>query len=154
MTIFDFYLWPLHVMKAWAAFFRLVPEVLTQPILPGWTLGNVYNISESNSSAPQTEQAIVSRHSYGRQLGRMSDALSVLVARTLQEDRLSEADMKRLADFTELTRRIDEIKSREALKRVERLAAELASLERTNPILHRRAVELLKPQLKIGSEQH
>ena len=98
MTMFDAFLWPLHAMTAWSTFLRLAPQVLTQPILPGWTVGNVYNVTENNSTAPQTEQEIVSRHSYGRQLGRMSDALSVLVGRTLQEGNLSEADAKRLGD--------------------------------------------------------
>ena len=137
MTMFDAFLWPLHVMTAWSTFLRLAPQVLTQPILPGWTVGNVYNVTENNSTAPQTEQEIVSRHSYGRQLGRMSDALSVLVGRTLQEGHLSEADAKRL----------DEIKSREAMKRVEKVAADLARLRDTNPVLHRRAADVLRRAL-------
>jgi hypothetical protein len=147
MTMFDAFLWPLHVMNAWSTFVRLAPPALTQPILPGWTVGNVYNVTENNSAAPQTEQEIVSRHSYGRQLGRMSDALSVLVDRTLQEGNLSDADAKRLGDFAELVRRIDEIKSREAMKRVEQVAAELARLRETNPVLHRRAADVLKQAL-------
>ena len=147
MTMFDAFLWPLHVMTAWSTFLRLAPQVLTQPILPSWTVGNVYNVTENNSTAPQTEQEIVSRHSYGRQLGRMSDALSVLVARTLQESNLSEADAKRLGDFAELVRRIDEIKSREAMKRVEKVAAEVARLRDTNPVLHRRAADVLRRAL-------
>lgn len=77
----------------------------------------------------------------------MSDALSVLVGRTLQDGNLSEADAKRLGDFVELVRRIDEIKSREAMKRVEKVAADLARLRDTNPVLHRRAADVLRRAL-------
>ena len=54
---------------------HLVPQTLVQPILPGWTL----NVNAFNSSAPQTEAEIVQRHSYGRQLGRIAEALAALL---------------------------------------------------------------------------
>jgi hypothetical protein len=49
--------------------------IFSQPILPGWT--PTLNINSNNSTAPQTEMAVVEKHSYGRQLGRISDALRV-----------------------------------------------------------------------------
>ena len=51
------------------------PGTLVQPILPGWTL----NLNSNNSTAPRTEVDIVAKHSYGRQIGRISDALRVLL---------------------------------------------------------------------------
>ncbi|MCP4615127.1 MAG: hypothetical protein GY844_01695, partial [Bradyrhizobium sp.] len=56
------------------------PRNLEQPILPGWVFGSVTNITEQNSSAPDTEREIVAAQSYGRQLGRVMDALAVLIA--------------------------------------------------------------------------
>src|ERR1051326_1818248 len=59
----------------------LAPQVLTQPILPGWLVGNSINVTEENSSSPETERDIVSRYSYGRQLGRVIDVLGDLIER-------------------------------------------------------------------------
>ena len=62
-----------------------------QPILPGWTL----NINSINSTAPQTEVDVVSKHSYGRQLGRMSDVLELLI----EERHEKTPKDKRFSDF-------------------------------------------------------
>jgi hypothetical protein len=56
------------------------PRNLVQPILPGWVFGSVTNITEQNSSAPDTEREIIAAQSYGRQLGRVMDALAILIA--------------------------------------------------------------------------
>src|SRR5512145_2677242 len=67
--------WPLWGGWPWRSFAQPVaapsvaPDSLTQPILPGWTFGNVITVTERNSSAPETERAIVAEESYGRQLG-------------------------------------------------------------------------------------
>ena len=66
---------PTSWLKQWSAAMQLAPNTLVQPILPGWTL----NVNAFNSSAPQTEADVVSKHSYGRQLGRISEALAILV---------------------------------------------------------------------------
>ncbi len=65
-------------MSMWSSWFGLAPNSLTQSILPDWSF---MTINENNSSAPGTEQKIVSQDSYGRQIGRMMDVLEVLVAR-------------------------------------------------------------------------
>ena len=72
-------LWPAGTdpaawMRSWTQAFA--PQNLVQPILPGWTL----NVNAFNSSAPQTEAEVLQKHSYGRQLGRIADALAVLIA--------------------------------------------------------------------------
>jgi hypothetical protein len=140
------WLWAFSAMKAWLPLVSLAPQALAQPILPNLTLGTVYNITGDNSSAPQTELEVLSQHSYGRQLGRITNALSVFIrSGVLNNERLSEADRSSLNGFTELAQSIEEIKTREALKRMERLAAELAHLKETKPDAYDRAVKLLEP---------
>ena len=138
------FLWPLALARQWSALFNLAPQVLTQPINPGWTLGNVINISEDNSHAPDTEREIVTRHSYGRELGRIMDALSVVVdSGVLDETRLDDCERERLDEFRALARDIEGIKTRAALKRVERIAQDLAYLQRRHPDEYARAQALL-----------
>ena len=64
-------------LQTWPA--SLAPQSLTQPINPGWSFGNVINVTEQNSTAPDTEQEILRHHSYGRQIGRMMDAVALLL---------------------------------------------------------------------------
>jgi len=71
--------WPLQFAELATQTFRgngiqAAPDVLAQNINP-WTI----NINSNNSSAPGTEQRILARHSYGRQLGRLMDAVDLLV---------------------------------------------------------------------------
>ena len=61
----------LDAITAWSS----VPG-FSQPILPGWTI----NVNSNNSSSPRTEGLVVSKFSYGHQLGRISDALEAIVA--------------------------------------------------------------------------
>jgi hypothetical protein len=44
--------------------------VLRQAINPGWS--SVVNINSNNSAAPETERAVLTKYSYGRQLGRIA----------------------------------------------------------------------------------
>src|SRR5438067_657882 len=82
-------------MEPWLRTFSLAPHNLDQPILPGWTFGPVLNVNEVNSSA-QTEAQVVQRYSYGRQLGRISDALSTII----DHERLTSD--KRFEDFLQM----------------------------------------------------
>ena len=72
------------------------PQTLVQPILPGWVFGSVTNVTEQNSSAPETEREIIAAQSYGRQLGRVMDALAVLIADLPK----AEQDAKAFQEFT------------------------------------------------------
>jgi hypothetical protein len=59
---------------------------------------------------------VIQRHSYGRQLGRMADALQALI-----EDRGQGApDDDRFKEFTRMKQEIDEIKLDAAATRVDR----------------------------------
>ncbi len=96
----------------------------SQPILPGWTL----NIDSNNSSSPSTEARVVSKFSYGRQLGQISDALAVIVA-TLPTSMQADKKVKR---FTDMREEIDRLKIDNLDERVDVLAAALRSLKHSN----------------------
>jgi hypothetical protein len=60
------------------------PQQLTQTINPwSWTFGNasLFTINLGNSSAPKVETRVLDEvGSYGRQLGRMGEALAAVIA--------------------------------------------------------------------------
>jgi hypothetical protein len=114
-------------------FWWWTPQSLNQPILPGWSFGNI-TITEKNSSAPATEHEIVSEHSYGRQLGRMMDAMAALI-----EER--PASLPRNQAFDELLAlrdSIEKIKTRAAAARLARLESDLERLKAESPQDYRR----------------
>lgn len=118
----------LQTTQAMTPPWLLAPQTLTQPINPGWTFGNLIQVTEQNSSAPDTEQAIVRRHSYGRQIGRMMDAVELLLEHApaaVQKD-------KRATDLKKIQRDVDAIKREQAAQRLQRLRDELAELKRAD----------------------
>jgi hypothetical protein len=130
---------PAEWMRTWQAMWRAGPDNFTQPILPGWTL----NINSNNSTAPQTEAEVVAKHSYGRQLGRMSDALELIVERhgRTPED-------KRFADFLTMKQQIDKVKQDAAAARVERIVKDLALLKAQDQEQYVRLRDALREALK------
>jgi hypothetical protein len=123
-------------MRSWWTTFGLAPQSLTQPILPGWTI----TINGINSSAPQTEVEVVQRHSYGRQLGRMADALEALI-----EERGEGASRdERFMAFTTMKQEIDEIKLDAASTRIDELRTDLAALKVARPTEYRRLRDALR----------
>jgi hypothetical protein len=114
---------PAAWMRSWTAAFA--PQNLVQPILPGWT----FNINSNNSSAPQTEAEVVQQHSYGRQLGRISDALAVLLAAAPAKVR----DDESVTEFVAMKEDIDRVKRDAAGARVRRLSADLDLHKKTDP---------------------
>ncbi len=131
---------PVAWIRAWQAAWRVAPENLTQPILPGWT----FNINSNNSSSPQTEFDVLARHSYGRQLGRIADALEALVVEQHGE---SPAD-RRYAEFLQMKREIDAVKAAGAAARVERFEKDLQLLKATNRPEYERLRDELRRALK------
>lgn len=108
---------PAEWMRTWQAVWRGAPEVFTQPILPGWT----FNINGNNSTSPETEVEVLAKHSYGRQLGRISDALELLI-----EERHGKTPKdKRFTDFLSMKHEIDKVKEAAAAARIERLIKDL-----------------------------
>ena len=135
--------WPLQFTELATQAFRgnpiqAAPDVLAQNINP-WTI----NINSNNSSAPGTEQRILARHSYGRQLGRISEVLTVLL-----DERDPKRSDARFADFRTMTDEIDEVKAGNAVARVERLLADLDLLKVLRPDEHARLHAELERQLR------
>jgi hypothetical protein len=132
---------PAAWMRSWWTTFGLAPQNLTQPILPGWAI----TINGINSSAPQTEVEVVQRHSYGRQLGRMADALQALI-----EERGAEASGDpRFTEFVAMKQEIDEIKLDAAARRIEQVRADLAALKASRPSDYRRLRDALRGVLDL-----
>lgn len=129
---------PSSWLKQWNAAMQLAPNTLVQPILPGWTL----NVNAFNSSAPQTEAEVVSKHSYGRQLGRIGEALAILV-----DARDPKGTDERFDDFRSMNAEIAEIKAGNATARVNRLLADLDLLKVLRPEEHARLKDELKKRL-------
>ena len=109
--------------------FGLAPQRLDQPINPGWSFGNLISVTNMNSTAPQVEQEIVARHSYGRQIGRMMDALAAVVEALPASKRADD----RIGPFLDVVRDVDTIKRQAKLSRAERLKEELEQLRRDDP---------------------
>lgn len=117
-------------MSAWASpLVSLAPQTLTQPILPDWVFGTSINVTEENSSSPETERAVVAAHSYGQQLGRITDMVGELVR---QQPR-GALDARSVREFTELSDDIDKIKARVAARQIRQAIAGLAELKRHDP---------------------
>ncbi|QTN25552.1 hypothetical protein HZ992_11595 [Rhizobacter sp. AJA081-3] len=129
---------PTSWLKQWSAAMQLAPNTLVQPILPGWTL----NVNAFNSSAPQTEAEVVGKHSYGRQLGRISEALAILV-----DARDPKSTDERFDDFRTMNAEIAEIKAGNATARINRLLADLDLLKVLRPEEHARLKDELKKRL-------
>jgi hypothetical protein len=131
---------PAEWLRTWQAMWRMPPDHFVQPILPGWT----FNINSGNSTAPQTEAEVVARHSYGRQIGRMSDALALLIA----QSHGNTPEDKPFADFLKMKREIDKVKQDAAAARVERIVKDLALLEAQDHDQYARLRNALREALK------
>jgi hypothetical protein len=107
----------------WAS---VAPQRLDQQINPGWSL---VNVTYNNSSAPAIERDVLQQHSYGRQIGRLMEAVSVLVERLPA----SAKDDPRIEDFKALADDIARIKMNARLPRLERLQQDIEALREEDP---------------------
>jgi hypothetical protein len=115
---------PFDWLRQWQTIWSGAADNLIQPILPGWT----FYINSNNSTAPQTEIDVVAKHSYGRQLGRISDALELLIT----ERNAKVTDKKPFSDFLTMKHEIDTVKEEAAAARIEQIKNDLALLASTN----------------------
>lgn len=130
---------PAEWLRTWQSVWGGAPNSLVQPILPGWT----FNINSSNSSSPQTEADVVAKHSYGRQIGRMADALELVVV-----EKYGKAPKdNRLADFLTMKREIDEVKQQAAAARIEQITKDLALLKARDEVQYARLRDALREAL-------
>ena len=127
---------PADWLRAWQS---IVSASFVQPILPGWT----FNINHANSTSPETEAEVVNKHSYGRQLGRISDALALLI-----DERPGKPKDKRYTDFLSMKEEIDVIKKKAAKARVEQIVKDLAVLKTMKDGEFERLREGLRAALK------
>jgi hypothetical protein len=127
---------PARWMASWWRGLGLAPENLIQPILPGWAI----TINGVNSSAPQTEVEILQHHSYGRQLGRMADALQALI----EEGGEDASRDRRFEEFIKMKRQIDDLKLDAAATRIDQVRADLAALKAARPAEYRRLRDTLQ----------
>ena len=129
---------PAEWMRMWQTAWRWTPD--NQPILPGWT----FNINSTNSTAPQTEVAVLAKHSYGRQIGRMSDVLELLI-----DERHGKAPKdKRFSDFLTMKHEIDQVKQDAAVTRIERIIEDLALLKERDKEQYVRLRDALREALR------
>lgn len=121
-----------------APWFGVAPQSLTQPINPGWSFGNVI-VNTTNSSAPDVEREIVNQHSYGRQIGRLMDAVEAL-----SEAVPNVGKDERIKEFRALAAEVEEIKKEMAPRRLEQMQRELEWLKRNDPEGWAKLRELLR----------
>jgi hypothetical protein len=115
------------------------PRRLDQPILPGWQFGNLV-INYANSSSPEAEREIVSAHSYGRQIGRLMDAICVPIEKS--EDKAAGA--KKLRDLVALHAEIEDIKLKAAASKVGMLRRDLEMIRDKSPNEYATIMDQLK----------
>jgi hypothetical protein len=123
---------PLNPWQAWLSMFGIRSPLsgdVTQDIAPsiGGQLG-LLNINATRSGDPALEQRIITQvASYGRQLGRLVEAVDVLTRRQSRRG-LGEADIRALDQLHELAERIAAVKEQEALDQIDRIVAEVRAL--------------------------
>ena len=140
--------WAPWTWTAWGAPSPSVaPNSLQQPILPGWIFANAVNINDANSGAPEIEREIVSQESYGRQLGRVIEALCEMI-----EERPATARSESMKELLKLQDKIERIKARNAERRIENVRSWLAGLKRRDEPEYRRVAAALRAAL--GSAAH
>ena len=135
--------------QAWLAMFGIQAPLsgdVTQDIAPsiGGQLG-LLNISATRSGDPGLEQRIITQvASYGRQLGRLLEAVDVLARHP--PSGLGEADIHALDQLRQLAMEITAVKEQAALDQIDRIVAEVQALSRhpkTNAEAIRRVREAL-----------
>lgn len=118
---------------------QLAPTTLVQPIVTAGTI----TINGSNSTAPQTEADVLARHSYGRQIGRISDALHALILELHPTPPRTEP----LRDFMEMWDEVEQVKADSARSRLDQVVADLALLNKKNPGEYQRLRSALRSAL-------
>lgn len=128
-----------QLMFPWVS---MAPRPLTQPINPGWTFGNVV-VNAQNSSAPQTEQAILAQESYGRQIGKLLDAVCALI-----ETRPGgAAGVAAFQDIEALKAKVERIKREAAAQRIDQLRRDLELLKSSDRTAFETAAAALRTLL-------
>lgn len=116
------------------------------------------NIHQTTGGDPELEREIVENvASYGRQLGRLTDALAVLVENTDREA-LSPEARQSLAEFESLAAEIDAAKARRRaatspLNALDDVLTALQELREQDQARYRQAVAKIRQALDLGETQ-
>ena len=102
-------------------------------------------MTEENSSSPQTERDIVTRYSYGRQLGRIVDVLGELIERW-PGGAPDDPSVQRFAELRVISRR-------SRLGALSRTIAELAEMKQRNPDEYARLAPKLREILEADPDK-
>ncbi|MGH3918289.1 MAG: hypothetical protein ACRDRY_23320 [Pseudonocardiaceae bacterium] len=125
---------PMTPWQAWLSMFGIRAPLsgdVTQDIAAsiGGQLG-LLNINATRSGDPALEQRIITQvASYGRQLGRLVDAVDVLARRQSRRG-LGAADIRALDQLHDLAVRLAEVKEQAAVDQVDRIVVEVQALSR------------------------
>lgn len=104
------------------------------------------NINTTRAGDPSLERQIITEvASYGRQLGRLVDAVGVL-SRHQDRDGMTADDLHALDQLQELADRIDATKARAAAERIDQIVADVKALQ-VDPEANRDALRLLREVL-------
>lgn len=113
----------LQAMNAWQSLAQGWQGTYNEPILPGWTI----NVDSFNSASPETERDVLKVASYGRQIGRLADAVAELVKRD------AGPSCEAFEELQELRDEVDAVKERARAKRVVRMTGDLVALKASDP---------------------
>ncbi len=133
-------------MRLWFPWASLAPQELSQPINPGWTFGNVI-VNQRNSSAPETEQAILAEESYGRQIGKLLEAVYAL-----SKEKPGSDGNRAFQDIEALRNKVERLKCEAAATRIDQLRRDLELLKATDKAAFETKVEALRSLLPKEEE--
>ena len=122
------FMWPFNLFA---------PGNLSQPILPGWSLGNV---SVNYAGNADIEKDVVEKvASFGKQLGIITDAVLALADGNPKDD-------KAIVRLKEIAAKIEEVKNRNKASLADQARDAMQRLEKAEPASARRiAAEFTKP---------
>jgi hypothetical protein len=108
-------------------FFPWLPQSVEERFNNGWTFGNVIHVTHQNSRAPLVEREIISKYSYGRQLGWLTDAVLAIASKAGMEEDAKVKPLVKLAD------EVKAIKEKVKQQRATELLEELRVLKKNDP---------------------
>lgn len=118
-------------------------EDVADVIIEGWPpVPHALTLNEHNSSAPDTELAILSEESYGRQIGKLLDAVHELI-----KDKPGSDSNPALRDISVLRERVERVKREAAVSRIDQLRRDLELLKASDKVEFQKRIEGLRTLL-------
>ncbi|MGH3830867.1 MAG: hypothetical protein ACRDRS_10540 [Pseudonocardiaceae bacterium] len=140
---------PWQLWQSWLSMFGIRAPLsgdVTQDISPSFGLVNINNTS---SGDPELEKRIITQVAgYGRQLGKLLEAVDVLVQQQSHQG-LDEADIHALEQLHKLAEQIAEVKEKATLGQVDRIVSDVRALGR-NPEANAAAIQRVREALPEG----